>query len=305
MSILKKFKKSTFGQYMISEYHCLASYWYPRLVSDKKAVIRYYKKKSGGKMLNLENPRTFSEKLQWYKLNAKNPLMQICADKVAVRDYLTDLGCAELLNDVHGIYGSVKDIDWDVLPERFVIKAAHGSGQNIIVTDKKKLNIRNTKRMLNSWLHQDISWSGREWVYRGMPRRIIAEKFLQDETGELRDYKFFCFNGKPTFMQLEVGRFTEHNTRNFYDMEWNLMPFGKEFPHNPNIVIEKPAMFEEMKAVAEKLCQPFQFVRVDLYQVNGKIYFGELTFFPAGGAPDFVPSEYDEIVGGFWELKEK
>ena len=156
MSILKKFKKSTFGQYMISEYHCLASYWYPRLVSDKKAVIRYYKKKSGGKMLNLENPRTFSEKLQWYKLNAKNPLMQICADKVAVRDYLTDLGCAELLNDVHGIYGSVKDIDWDVLPERFVIKAAHGSGQNIIVTDKKKLTIRNTKRMLNSWLHQPV-----------------------------------------------------------------------------------------------------------------------------------------------------
>ena len=304
MGIIKKFKKSNFGQYLISKYHCVASFLYTRLVSDKKAVIRYYKKKSKGKIVDLNNPKTFSEKLQWYKLNAKNPLMQVCADKVAVRDYLTEQGFGYLLNDVHGVYTKVKDIDWNNLPERFVIKAAHGSGQNIIVKDKSKLNIKHAKRMLNSWLHQDISWSGREWVYRNMPRRIIAEKFLQDETGELRDYKFFCFNGKPTFMQLEVGRFTKENTRNFYDMDWNLMPFGKELPHNPNVKVEKPAMFEEMKSIATKLCQPFQFVRVDLYQVNGKIYFGELTFFPAGGAPDFVPSNYDEIVGQYWELKE-
>ncbi|MBR5192035.1 MAG: hypothetical protein IKW33_01325 [Clostridia bacterium] len=304
MSIIKKFKKSNFGQYLISKYHCLASFFYPRLVSDKKAVIKYYKKKSKGKIVDLNNPKTFSEKLQWYKLNARNPLMQICADKVAVRDYLKEQGFGYLLNDIHGVYTKVKDIDWNSLPERFVIKAAHGSGQNIIVKDKAKLNIKHAKRMLNSWLHQDISWSGREWVYRNMPRRIIAEKFLQDETGELRDYKFFCFNGKPTFMQLEVGRFTKENTRNFYDMDWNLMPFGKELPYNPNVIVEKPAMFEEMKSIATKLCQPFQFVRVDLYQVNGKIYFGELTFFPAGGAPDFVPSNYDEIVGQYWEIKE-
>lgn len=304
MSLIGKFKKSNFGQYAISQWHCIASFLYPRLVSDKKAVIKYYKKKSGGKIVDLKNPKTFSEKLQWYKLNARLPIMQTCADKVAVRDYLKELGYQDLLNDVHGVYSNVKEIDWDVLPEQFVIKAAHGSGQNIIVSDKSKLDIKHAKKMLNSWLHQDISWSGREWVYRGMPRRIIAEKFLKDETGELRDYKFFCFNGKPTFMQLEVGRYTEHNTRNFYDMDWKLMPFGKELPHNPDIVVEKPIMFEEMKQIAVELCKPFQFVRVDLYQVNGKIYFGELTFFPAGGAPDFVPSEYDEIVGKYWELKE-
>lgn len=304
MSLIGKFKKSNFGQYIISQWHCVTSFLYPRLVSDKKAVIKYYKKKSGGKRIDLKNPKTFSEKLQWYKLNARQPIMQICADKVAVREYLKELGYGNLLNDVHGVYSNVKEIDWDALPEQFVIKAAHGSGQNIIVSDKSKLNVKHAKRMLNSWLHQDISWSGREWVYSGMPRRIIAEKFLKDETGELRDYKFFCFNGTPAFMQLEVGRYTEHNTRNFYDMDWNLMPFGKELPHNPNIVVEKPQMFEEMKRIAAELCKPFQFVRVDLYQVNGKIYFGELTFFPAGGAPDFVPAEYDEIVGKFWELKE-
>ena len=104
-------------------------------------------------------------------------------------------------------------------------------------------------------------------------------------------------------MQLEVGRYTDHNTRNFYDMEWNLMPFGKELPYNPNIHVSKPEKFEEMKKIAERLAQPFQFVRVDLYQVGGKVYFGELTFFPAGGAPDFVPSEYDRIVGNMWELR--
>lgn len=304
MSLISKLKKSNFGQYVISLSHCFKSWLYPKLISDEKAVIKYYKKKSGGKIVDLKNPKTFSEKLQWYKLNAKNPLMVVCADKVAVRDYLKDLGYGYLLNDIYGVYGNVKDIDFNKLPEQYVLKAAHGSGQNIIVKNKAELNVRHAKRMLKTWLKQDISWSGREWVYSKMPRRIVAEKFLKDESGELRDYKFFCFNGKPTYMQLEVGRFTDKNTRNFYDMDWNLMPFGKELPHNPDIVVEKPEKFEEMKEIAKKLSEPFQYVRVDLYQVNGKVYFGELTFFPAGGAPDFVPSEYDKIVGDNWELKE-
>ena len=157
--------------------------------------------------------------------------------------------------------------------------------------------------LMRSWLKQDTSWSGREWVYKDMPRSIVIEKYLEDETGELRDYKFFCFNGQPRFMQLEVGRNTAHNTRNFYDMDWKLMPFGKELPHNPNLNVPKPTLFDEMKKIAENLCKPFQFVRVDLYQANGKVFFGELTFFPAGGAPDFVPDQYDEIVGDMWELK--
>ena len=156
--------------------------------------------------------------------------------------------------------------------------------------------------MMKSWLRQHIAWSGREWVYEKMPRHIIVEKYLEDETGELRDYKFYCFNGKPAFMQLEVGRATDHNTRNFYDMDWKLMPFGKSLPHNPDLNVPVPVMFDEMKKIAEDLCQPFQYVRVDLYQVGGKIYFGELTFYPAGGAPDFIPSHYDAEVGKMWTL---
>lgn len=302
MGFKSTLKSSFTGQYLISEYHVLLSKLMPKLISDEKAVKKYYKKRSG-KELDLNNPQTFSQKQQWYKLNAKNPLMQQVADKYAVRNYIKECGYETLLNDLLGVYDDPDDIDFDALPERFVMKAAHGSGFNIIVKDKSQLNIPQTKKMLRSWLRQNISWGGREWVYKDMPRRIVIEKYLEDDSGGLKDFKFFCFNGKPSIMQLEVGRYTEHNTRNFYDMDWNLLPFGKELPHNPDIQIPKPVRFEQMKQIATDLCKPFQFVRVDLYEVGEKVYFGELTFFPAGGAPDFVPSEYDKIVGDMWEIK--
>jgi len=304
MGLKSLLHQNFWGRYLISEYHVLMSFLMPRLVSDETAIRRYYRWKSGGRAVNLEHPVRFSEKLQWYKLHHRDPLMQRCADKYAARSYLQEIGYGHLLNDLYGVYGSVREIDFDALPRQFVLKAAHGSGFNIIVPDKAKLNRFQARRMLSSWLRQEIFWHGREWVYHGMPRRIIAERFLQDDTGELRDYKFFCFNGVPRFMQLEVGRFTDHNTRNFYDMDWKLCPFGKELPHNPNIQVAKPAQFEEMKQIAANLCKPFQYVRVDLYQVGGKVYFGELTFFPASGAPDFVPDEYDTIVGNLWKLEE-
>ncbi len=289
--------------YSISLYHCAMSWLMPRLVNDRTAILNYYKKKSGGRFIDLENPKLFSEKLQWYKLNHQDPLMEIVANKYTVREYIQSIGYGGLLNELYGVYSKVRDIDFDALPNQFVLKGTHGSGFNIIVKDKSSLNRRQAKMLMSSWMKQHIAWSGREWVYKNMPRHIIAEKYLEDETGELRDYKFYCFNGKPTFMQLEVGRGTEHNTRNFYNMNWELMPFGKELPHNPDLQIEPPSMFEEMKKIATDLCKPFQYVRVDLYQVGGKIYFGELTFFPAGGAPDFVPSKYDSIVGDMWKLE--
>ncbi len=304
MGIKAKIKGNFYGKYLISEYHAFMSWFMPKVLSDEKAVKRYYKKRAGQE-LDLENPQTFSQKQQWYKLNAKMPLMQKCADKYAVREYIEECGYGELLNDLLGVYDNVDDIDFDSLPQQFAIKASHGSGFNIIVKDKSTLNIKQTKKMLKSWMHQNIAWGGREWVYLDMPHHIIIEKYLEDETGELRDYKFYCFNGNPAFMQLEVGRYTDHNARNFYDMEWNLLPFGKDIPHDPSLEIPKPEMFEEMKKIALDLCKPFQYVRVDLYQVGKKVYFGELTFFPAGGAPDFVPGEYDKIVGDMWTLEEK
>lgn len=292
------------GEYLVSEYHCVMSWLMPKLVPDEEAIRRYYRKRSGGREVDLEHPLRFSEKLQWYKLHARLALMQQCADKYAVREYIKACGREELLNELLGVYTKPSEIDYDTLPDRFVIKAAHGSGFNIIVKDKSRLDQRRTNRMLRSWMHQNIAWSGREWVYLNMPRHIIIEKYLEDESGGLLDYKFYCFNGKPRFLQVEVGRFTDRNTRNFYDMDWKLLPFGKELPHDPTIVVERPALFDEMKEIAEALCKPFQYVRVDLYQAEGKVYFGELTFFPAGGAPDFVPDAYDRIVGDMWELQD-
>lgn len=301
MGFKDKIRNNFWGKYAISLLHCVECHILPKMVSDKEAIIKNYKKETG-KFIDLDNPVTFSEKLQWYKLNYKDPTMAVCADKYAVREYIINKGYGSILNELYGVFDNVKDINLDILPENFVLKASHGSGQNIIVKDKNKLNWKRAKLLLDSWLKQDIYWGNREWVYKDMPRHIIAEKYLEDETGELRDYKFFCFNGKPTYMQLEIGRYSGEHIRNFYDMDWNLMPFGKAMPHNNNVKIDKPSQFESMKKIATDLSKEFQFVRVDLYSCGDKIYFGELTFFPAGGANDFIPSEYDKIVGLHWNV---
>lgn len=288
-------------QYLIHCYHIVLCKIMPIMISDEKAIRRYYKKRAGYE-LNLDSPETFSEKQQWYKLNDKNHLMEQCADKINVREYIKSCEYEELLNECYAVYNDVNDINIDDLPERFVLKAAHASGWNLIVKDKNAVNWKAQKRFMKLWLKQDISWSGREWVYKNLGKRIVAEKYLEDDSGSLCDYKFYCFNGKPSFLQLEVGRFAEHVTRNFYDMDWNLMPFGKELPHNPDIVVNPPSKFDEMKKIACDLSNPFSYVRVDLYQVHNKVFFGELTFFPAGGAPDFIPQKYDKIVGDMWDI---
>lgn len=302
MGIKKKIRSNLWGLWLINEYHVFCAKYNVKKYLDEEAVNRYYKKLSGH-LPDLENPQTFSEKLQWLKLNNKITLKEQCADKYDVREYIIGCGYSELLNDVYAVYDNVEDIELSKLPKQFVLKGAHGSGFNLIVKDKNAVNWKMWKRIMKTWLKQDIYWSGREWVYKNLKHRIIAEKYLEDETGELRDYKFFCFNGIPRFMQLEVGRFSGESTRNFYDMEWNLLPFGKEKPHNAELKVEVPVKFKEMQEIAKNLSKPFEFVRVDLYEVKGKIYFGELTFFPAGGAPDFVPSKYDKIVGDMLDLK--
>ena len=290
------------GAYCISLLHCVESAIMPIIINDEKAILRDYRKKSG-KSLDLNNPKTFSEKNNWYKLNDHNPLMEQCADKVEVRAYVKAMGYEDSLNELIGVYDKVTEINSDELPDQFVLKAAHGSHMNYIVNDKTTFNFRQAKTMLKTWLHQNIYWSRREWVYKNLRKRIIIEKYLEDKSGGLADYKFFCFNGKPAFLQYNSNRFSKDIVQNFYDLDWNLLPFGKSIPFNPNIVINKPVAFDKMIEMATSLCEPFQFVRVDLYEVNDKVFFGELTFFPAGGTPDFIPEKYDEIVGNMWELR--
>lgn len=305
MNDLKKRIKSSFVvDLLVSYLHCLQCKVIPVLVPDEKAVKKSFRKAMHYE-LNLDSPKSFSEKMNWYKLRIRDPLMQQCADKVEVREFVRSKGYGDTLNIQYGVYNNGSEVNIDELPERFVLKASHGSHMNVIVKDKDAINWHQQKMLMNSWVKQDWGWSGREWVYKGMKRRIIAEKYLEDESGELRDYKFFCFNGVPKFVQVELGRFGNANRRNYYDMEWNLMPFERaNVPSDRSINLLMPENFEVMIEMAKNLSEPFQFVRVDLYNVRGKVYFGELTFFNAGGFFATNPPEWDRKIGDYWTLEE-
>ena len=305
MGIKSTLKKSFWAQYGISWYHCFMCKVLPRIINDEKAVKKFYQKKFG-KELNLDNPKTFNEKVNWYKINGRNPLMEICADKVAVREYIAEKGYSEYLNEVYGVYDSVEDIDLNSLPESFVIKAAHGSNMNYVVKDKSSFDWKHAKRMMKSWLKQDIYWSGREWVYKNMPKRIIIEKYLEDkETGELRDYKFYCFDGYVNSLLVATNRQSKTNELcfDYFDSNYNHLDLTNHWHPNAKNVPQKPKQFELMKASAQELSKGFPEVRVDFYEVNGKIYFGEFTFFDAGGCLLIHPDDWDKEWGDLIKLQ--
>lgn len=288
--------------------------WHKLLVLKGKINLKKYNDLEGvnnlffnycGRYPNLENPKTFSDKQQWMKLNYKNPLMTICADKYAVREYLKEKGYESILSNVIGYYKTVEEINIDNLPNEFVLKASHGSGWNLIVKDKTDIAWRPWKLIMDCWLQNDIYWPGREWPYKEMPKSIICEELMTDSSGELMDYKFHCFNGVPKYIQANKGRSSKRHAQNFYDLNWKILPFGKDLIPLPDVEIDKPHCLSKMLLIAEDLAQNFPFVRVDLYEVNKEIIFGELTFFPKSGLPDFVPAEYDSIIGGYLTLPNK
>lgn len=270
-------------------------------LSDLDCIFKLYREYSGHTP-NIDNPTLFSEKMQWMKLHYRNELMPVVGDKYTVRKYLEDKGYGYLLNDLIAVYDDVSQIKPEELPQRFVMKASHSSGWNLIVKDKAKINWHIWRKHFQYWLTHDIEWNGREWHYAEMKPRIVCEKYLEDESGALMDYKFYCFDGEPRFLQVNVGRGTAQSTQNYYDLNWQLLPFGKSQPHNPNLHVERPSHFDEMVQLARELTKPFPYVRFDLYEAQGKIYFGEFTFFPCSGMPDFIPSEYDAIVGRMLKL---
>jgi hypothetical protein len=267
-------------------------------LSDEEAIIKLYKNYCG-KIPDLHNPTTFGEKLQWLKLNYHNPLQTICADKYEVRSYLEKKGYGNLLNNAIGCYEDIKEFDVKSLPNKFVIKATHGSGWNLICNDKDKINWFIWRKIIKVWLTNNIFWPGREWPYKNMKPRILVEEFLIDESGQLMDFKLFCFNGKAKFVQANKGRDTLNHAQNFYDLNWDILPFGKDLKPRPDIIIPPPTKLKEMIEIAEDLSKDFPFVRVDFYEVQGKIIFGELTFYPKSGLPDFTPPEYDKILGDY------
>ncbi|MQP24105.1 glycosyltransferase [Flavobacterium sp. LMO8] len=254
------------------------------------------------KKLNLKNPITFTEKIQWYKLYYKNPILKKLVDKFHVREYVEVKIGKKYLNELYGVYESPKEIDFDKLPEKFVLKCVHGSGFNICVKEKSMLDINYTKRIIKKWQNKNFYNKGKEWAYKGIKPIIIAEKFLKEFDKEvINDYKFFCFNGEIKFIQIDLERKT-NNYRCYYDTNWNKLSFCTKNKIIHPGKIDKPIKFEEMKEIVQKLSQDFPFVRVDLYVIENKIIFGELTFYPGNGTIELTPYEMNYTIGDYFKL---
>ncbi len=293
-----------FGEMMINYLHEIEGYILPKLVSDEKAV-RSYCKKHFGDAADIDHPIKFYEKLNWYKLHGRNPLMQKCANKVTMHEYVTEKGYGEYLNEYYGVYTRAEDVNPDSLPDRFVLKASHGTHMQIIVKDKSAVNWKHARKLMKSWLNQDIYWRGREWVYKDMPRHIVAEKYLEDENGELRDYKFFCFHGRPYYMQYDIGRFCGKQYRNYYDLHKNPLDLTDGVPRNDQVPFPlSDGIFYEMIKMAEDLSAPFQHIRIDFYYAENRIYIGEMTFFDGGGSTSFEPNEWNIRFSEAWKPQE-
>lgn len=270
-----------------------------RLVSDKRYVVKKFRRRLG-RELNLNEPKLYNDKIQWMKLFYRQELCSRCADKYLVREYVENKIGSEYLNELIGVYVSVSDIDFNKLPNAFVLKGTHGSSYNIICSDKDRLDMKTSKAMMNRWLHTNYFYESREWVYKELKPRIICEKYLGDESG-LNDYKVFCFHGEPRIIQVDMDRFTHHK-RNIYNTDWQLLDVEMRYPSDPTIMIPKPEKLEELLDLCRKLSQDFIHVRVDFYVVENKLFFGELTFFHESGLGHFKPEAFELEMGRWIEL---
>ena len=256
------------------------------------------------KLLNLKSPKTFNEKLQWLKLYDRRPEYTIYADKYAVREHIANTIGEDYLIPLLGVWDKVEDVPWNKLPNQFVLKCNHGSAMNIICTDKSKFDIDEAKIKLKKWLGQNHYYYGREWAYKNIKPKIICEKYMVDESGyELKDYKFFCFNGEVNSLFIATERSSDVKC-DFFDPDFNHLPIKRGHENSTNH-INKPRSFELMKSLAKSLSNTIPHVRVDFYEIDGKIYFGEMTFYPAAGYAKFKPPEYDIVFGDWINLPEK
>lgn len=256
-----------------------------------------------GKNLNLDHPKSYSEKLQWLKLYDRNPLYTSLVDKSLVKEYVSKIIGDNRVIPTLGVWNKFEDIDFSQLPNQFVLKCTHDSGGLVICKDKSKLDIENAKKVINKSLKCQYYKLYREWPYKNVIPRIIAETYMEDESGELKDYKFFCFDGKVKGLFIASDRQKKGvDTKfDFFDRDFNHLPFTNGHP-NAGALPKKPLMFEEMINLAETLSKEFPHVRVDLYEVGKQIYFGEMTFFHWSGFVPFDPEEWDYKFGEWLHL---
>lgn len=277
-----------------------------QLLPDKIYLQIYYRRIFGRK-LNLKEPKTFNEKIQWLKLYDRNPTYSKMVDKYEAKNYVENKIGKEYIIPTLGVWEEFDKINFSELPNHFVLKTTHDSGGVVIVKDKDKMNLVKTKKIIEDSLNNNYYLQGREWPYKNVKHRIIAEKYMVDESGyELKDYKFFCFNGiaKVMFIASDRQNTNEETKFDFFDMEFNHLPFTNGHP-NSNKIIIKPKSFEKMKKLAEILSEGIPQVRIDFYDINGNIYFGEMTFSHWSGFVPFIPDEWDYRLGSMINLPVK
>ena len=278
-------------------------FWMP----DKPYLQLYYLMKLK-KVLNFKNPKSFNEKLQWLKLYDRKNIYTTMVDKYEAKRYVAERIGEEYIIPTLGVWERVEDIDFDALPEKFVLKCTHDSGGLIVCRDKSKLDLEKTRKILSKSLKNDFYIEAREWPYKNVKRRIIAETYMEDETQKkgLVDYKFYCFDGKPRFLYISKG-LEDHATASisFLNLDWTFADFQRSDYKGFDTLPEKPAGYETMLKLAEQLSAGSSFLRVDLYEIGGKIYFSELTFTPCGGTMQFAPVEWDDKIGEMLTLPPK
>lgn len=260
-----------------------------------------------GKRLNLKNPVTFNEKLQWLKLYYRRPEFSNYVDKYEVKKIISSILGDKYVIPTYGVWDNFDDINFSDLPNKFVLKCTHDSGSVILIKDKNLVDMESVKRRINNRLKKNLYYWGREWPYKNVKPRIIAEKYMEDsiDSKDLTDYKLMCFNGKVKCTFTCTGRYSKQGVNvTFYDTNWEKMPFERYYPAEFKSVT-KPKSYEEMVRLAEKLADKLPFVRIDFYEIKDRPYFGEVTFYPGNGLEEFTPEVWDEILGSWLELPNK
>lgn len=288
----------------IIRFNFLASKGFYDNMPDEEYLKRRFKLMLGYD-LDLDNPRSFNEKIQWLKLYDRRPEYTVMVDKVKAKQYVAGIIGEEHIIPTLSVWNDPDEIDFNALPERFVLKCNHNSGSGVyICRDKSKLEISRVKAELRKGLRQNYYLHGREWPYKNVERRILAEQYMDDGNHELMDYKLMCFNGVVRCCFTCTERFSGNGLKvTFFDNDWNVMPFERHYPKSDK-PIKKPVCYGQMIEFAEHLSHGIPFVRVDFYEINGVVYFGELTFYPGDGMEEFSPIEWDYKLGDWITLPE-
>lgn len=277
---------------------------YKRLIPDS-IYLRIMFKKTIGEELDLSHPRTFNEKLQWLKLHDRDPIHVKMVDKYEAKAYVSQILGSEYVIPAYGVWDSFDDIPFECLPDQFVLKCTHDSGGLVICKDKQKLNLEEARKKIEKSLQTNYYWIGREWPYKNVKPRIIAEQYMEDtdKPGELTDYKIHCFNGEPKLVQVITDRFLDSGMINdHYTLDWEKLDLVRGHYAASDKSVPRPPEIDEMLKLAKKLCQGTYYVRTDFYIIAHRVYFGEITFFPASGFNPFHPDKWDKIWGEWLKL---